>query len=252
MLNGIDKLRRFRAVIEYDGAAYNGFQLQAESPTVQGEVEKAIARFSGQPATVLAAGRTDSGVHACGQVIAFDLAWGHELQALKRALNANLPDDIAALQLDEVGNDFHPRYSARRRCYKYQIWNEQIRSPTRRSYCWHVSRPLDVEKMNAAAALILGAHDFATFGQPISGTNTIREVYSANWRADGKMLVFEIVANAYLYRMVRSLVGSMKAVGEGAWTVDRFKTVLEAGNRDLAGQTAPAHGLFLASVDYDE
>ena len=252
MLEGNEKPRRFRAVVEYDGAAYHGFQRQAELPSVQGELEQAIARFSRQKASVLGAGRTDSGVHAHGQVIAFDLVWNHELQALQRALNANLPADIVAVRLDEVGSDFHPRYSARRRRYRYQIWNGQIRSPLRKQYSWHVFRPLDLTAMNAAAVAVEGEHDFATFGQPTSGDSTIREVFSAKWHRDGKMLVFKIEANAFLYRMVRSLVGSMKAVGEGAWTVSKFKSALEAGDRDLAGQTAPAHGLFLASVEYDE
>jgi tRNA pseudouridine38-40 synthase len=215
VLEGSKKPRRFRAVIEYDGSAYHGFQRQLELPTVQAEVEQAITRFSGQDATVLGAGRTDSGVHACGQVIAFD-------------------------------------YSAKRRSYRYQIWNGSTRSPLRHSRSWHVARPLSLARMNEAAAVIRGVHDFATFGQPTSGQSTVRHVFAAQWRAEGEMTIFEIEANAFLYRMVRSLVGSMKAVGEGAWSVEQFRSALEAADRDSAGQTAPAHALFLVSVRYDE
>jgi tRNA pseudouridine38-40 synthase len=252
VLEGSEKLKRFRAVIEYDGTAYHGFQRQLEMPSVQGELEQAIARFSGQHAVVLGAGRTDSGVHAFGQVIAFDLIWIHEVEALKRALNANLPFDIAAIRLEEVENEFHPRYDAKRRRYRYQIWNGWTRSPLRHRQSWHVVRPLNMARMNRAAAVLEGVHDFATFGQPTSGHSTIRQVFSAVWRTEGKMLIFEIEANAFLYRMVRSLVGSMKAVGEGTWSVDRFKSAFESGDRDSAGQTAPAHGLFLTYVDYGE
>lgn len=252
MLEGSEKPKRFRAVVEYDGSAYHGFQRQLDLPTVQSELEQAIARFTGQDTTVLGAGRTDSGVHACGQVIAFDLTWTHEVEALKRALNANLPFDIAASRLDEVETGFHPRYSAKRRRYRYQIWNESTRSPLWHSRSWHVARPLDLAKMNEAATLIRGAHDFATFGQPTSGQSTVRQVFDAHWRAEGKIIIFEIEANAFLYRMVRSLVGSMKTVGEGAWSVNNFRSALEAADRDSAGQTAPAHALFLVSVDYGE
>lgn len=252
MLEGSEKPKRFRAVIEYDGSAYHGFQRQLELPTVQSELERAIARVSGQEATVLGAGRTDSGVHAYGQVIAFDLTWTHEADALRRALNANLPTDIAASRLDEVETEFHPRYSAKRRRYRYHIWNGLTRSPLRQRQSWHVARPLDLGRMNEAANIIRGAHDFATFGQPTSGQNTVRQVFTARWRTEGKLVVFEIEANAFLYRMVRSLVGSMKAVGEGAWSVENFKSALEAADRDSAGQTAPAHALFLVFVDYGE
>lgn len=252
VLEGNERLRRFRAVIEYDGSAYHGFQRQLEQPTVQGELEQAIARFSGQEATVLGAGRTDSGVHAFGQVITFDLSWVHGVEALQRALNAKLPIDIAAIRLDEVDQKFHPRFSATRRLYRYQIWNGRYRSPLRHRQSWHVIRPLDLTKMNLAATVLEGVHDFATFGQPTTGQSTIREVFSAKWRAEGNMRIFEIEANAFLYRMVRSLVGSMKAVGEGAWSANKFKSALGAGDRDLAGQTAPARGLFLEAVKFDE
>jgi len=240
----------YRALVEYDGAAYCGFQRQRNQPTIQGQLERAILDVAGQDATVIGAGRTDSGVHAKGQVIAFEIDWRHEHQALERAINANLPSDIAIRELEIAPEKFHPRFDARRRMYTYRIYNGPVRSPLERRWSWYVSRQLDVEKMNRAAEAIVGEHDFATFGQPPQGRNTRREVSSAQWRFEGELLLFEIEANAFLYRMVRSLVGSMKSVGEGRWTVGDFKSAMMKRDRSLAAQTAPPQGLCLMSVTY--
>lgn len=242
---------RLRAKIEYDGSAYQGFQKQLERPTIQGELERAIESISGNSATIIGAGRTDSGVHALGQVISFELSWRHGLSALQRAINANLPDDIAVRSMAEVDDSFHPRYSAKGRWYRYTIYNEPVRSPLRRRRSWHVKRPLDVMSMDQAASYIVGKHDFATFGKPPKGDNTVREVFRANWRRDNDVINFDIEANAFLYRMVRSLVGTFKAVGEGAWTVEEFIVAMAACDRNHAGQTAPACGLCLMSVTYE-
>ena len=241
---------RYKALVAYDGTAYNGFQRQLDQPTIQGELEQAIHIIFRQPVTVIGAGRTDSGVHALGQVVAFDLDWPHGVEALLRALNVNLPDDIAIQELTEAQSDFHPRFDARRRAYVYNIYNYSVRHPQYRYQSWHVSRPLNLERMNEAAVSILGEHDFATFGQPPQGENTTRYVYSAEWRLKEPFLTFTIEANAFLYRMVRSLVGSMKMVGEGTWTVEAFVDALAAKDRSQAGQTAPPQGLFLQSVTY--
>ena len=207
---------RYRAQVEYDGTAYFGFQRQREEqPTIQGELEKAISRLSGQKVTVLGAGRTDSGVHAWGQVIAFDLEWRHDEDALLRAMNAHLPPDIAIQTVVVAAASFHPRYDARRRAYEYVIYNAPVRSAHRRQRAWQVSWPLDVERMNDAAAVLIGSHDFATFGQPPAGENTVRHVYRAEWQRQDTELIFFIEANAFLYRMVRSLVGTLVEVGNG-------------------------------------
>lgn len=244
--------RRYRAVVEYDGAAYAGFQRQANQPTVQSALEQAIERTTGQNVVVLGSGRTDAGVHARGQAIAFDVAWRHGVEALQRALNARLPADISILSLAITKEDFHPRFDACKRTYLYTINNEPVRSPLHRRASWHVRRPLDLAAMNEAASALVGVHDFGTFGRPPKGENTVRQVYEAFWRRQRALLLFQITANAFLYRMVRSLVGSMKLVGEGTWTASDFVAALEACDRSRAGTTAPPHGLTLLSVTYDE
>ena len=246
-------MRRYKALIEYDGTAYFGFQRQRqEHSTIQGELENALNNLAQQPITILGAGRTDSGVHAIGQTISFDLDWQHDLKALQRAINANLPADIVVLQLNQVSSTFHPRFDARSRAYTYRIYNGPVRKPIRRLYSWHVRQPLDVGKMNQAAQQLLGRHDFATFGQPPQGENTEREVFLARWRRDDEFVLFDIEANAFLYRMVRSLVGSLKLVGDGAWTVEDFGRAFRSCKRSLSGMVAPPQGLCLVSVTYED
>lgn len=242
---------RYQAIIEYDGTAYCGFQKQLTGPSIQQELEHAIRLISGEETTVIGAGRTDSGVHATGQVVAFDLEWPHGPKTLWRALNANLPADIAAVRLSETKEDFHPRFDAIKRTYNYYIYNEPVRSPLYRRTSWHVSQQLDIGRMNLAASAIVGEHDFATFGRPPQGNNSVRQVFQAEWNRNESLLIFTIEANAFLYRMVRSLVGCLKAVGEGTWTVERFIATLNARDRDWAAQTAPPHALFLTSVIYE-
>ncbi len=168
-----------------------------------------------------------------------------------RALNANLPQDIAIVKLTEGPPGFHPRFDARRRTYEYHVLQSPIRQPLLRKRAWHVMETLDVAHMNAAAARLPGTQDFATFGRAPVGDNTMREVFEAWWRRDGKLLVFRISANAFLFRMVRSLVGSLKAVGDGRWSVDDFAAALEARDRRRSASAAPAHGLYLFSVEYE-
>lgn len=210
-----------------------------------------LGDIAASPVTITGAGRTDSGVHALGQVVSFDIAWRHDEEALLRATNANLPDDIAFSDVSAAAPSFHPRFDARRRLYQYHVYNRPERNPLRRRYSWHVRRQLDLQAMNAAAATICGTHDFATFGQPPQGENTVRQVFRAAWREEGRCLVFDIEGNAFLYRMVRSIVGALRAVGHGEWTVRDFVAVFQAADRSLAAATAPAHGLVLASISYD-
>lgn len=249
--------KTFRAVIAYDGTAYYGFQRQREGqPTIQSELERVLQLIVREPVTVAGAGRTDRGVHALGQVISFTIFWQHDDNALWRAVNANLPKDIAVLQLEAwfptCGWEptFHPRYDARRRAYEYKIVNTAVRNPLERNRSWHVKQLLDVELMNEAAALLVGTHDFATFGQPPKGTNTVREVFAAQWVRQQEWLTFRIQANAFLQRMVRSIVGSLKMVGAGDWTIAHFATALQACDRSRSAMVAPPHGLYLVSVEY--
>ena len=244
---------RYRALVAYDGTAYVGFQRQRPGHiTIQGELERVISQLAQHPTTIIGAGRTDSGVHALGQTICFDMDWRHSSQALENAINVNLPADIAVYQLSHAAPTFHPRYDARRRAYRYVIYNEPVRQPLLRHYSWHVKRPLDVEAMNEAAALLPGVQDFATFGRPPQGNNTVRELFTAFWQREEPLLVFTIEANAFLYRMVRSIVGSLKAVGEGRWRVTDFQEALAAADRSRCAAVAPPQGLTLASVTYTE
>ena len=242
----------YAALIAYDGTEYYGFQRQVESqPTIQSAIENVLSQLARQPVTLLGSGRTDSGVHAVGQVITFSLAWQHSSADLQRALNANLPEDIAILQLKQVPSSFHPRFDAIRRAYVYSVYNGPVRHPLKRRYTWQVVRPLNEEKMNQAAQSLLGTHDFATFGQPPQGSNTVRELFVARWTRSGNDLQFRIEANAFLYRMVRSIVGSLKLVGEGAWTIEEFVKAFEAKSRDVCGTVAPPQGLQLVSITYE-
>ena len=244
-------VKRYRATVEYDGSEFHGFQRQGRGErTVQEELEAAIQVVTGRSVTAIGAGRTDTGVHARGQVVAFDIEWRHEELALERALNANLPSDIAVREIMYVNQGFHPRFDARRRTYQYTINNCKYPSPLLRRTSWHWPRPLDLAAMNMAGKLLVGKRDFAAFGQPPVGENTVREVFRSEWRRENDLLNYQIEANAFLYRMVRSIVGSLCQVGGGAWSVERFANTLAAADRALAGPTAPPQGLCLLAVSY--
>lgn len=247
---------RYRATVEYDGTDFQGFQIQAQGLTVQGELEKAIERVAQRQVRVLGAGRTDTGVHASGQVIAFDVSWRHTTQDLHRALNAVLPIDIAIRDLTATHPTFHPRFDARWRRYRYIILNQPVRSPLWARYAHHVSESLDVGMMREAGRRLIGHHDFAAFGKPTQGDSTVREVMQAEWFVEyskgieGKLLTFEITANAFLYRMVRNVVGTLLRVGRGELAPDGVMALLETGDRAAAGPPAPACGLCLVRVEY--
>jgi tRNA pseudouridine38-40 synthase len=249
--------RRYRATVAYDGTRYHGFQVQANAePTIQGRLEAALERIGGVPpgSRVMGAGRTDAGVHATGQVIAFDLAWRHGLTDLRNALNANLPADIAIWEVAEARPGFHPRYDALSRCYAYDLF-EWDRPHPLLGRAWQVQGALDVAAIRLAVRALPGEHDFAAFGQPPQGENSLRNVLRAEWietgnPTGGKQHQFVIEANAFLYRMVRSIVGTLVEVGMGRMTPDEFRGILAACNRSLAGPSAPPHGLTLIEVKY--
>jgi tRNA pseudouridine38-40 synthase len=249
---------RYRATVEYFGTDFHGFQVQAQGRTVQGELETAIERVTQTQVRVLGAGRTDAGVHASGQVIAFDVAWRHTTQALHRALNAVLPVDVAIRQLTTTRPTFHPRFDAKCRRYRYAVLNQPIRSPLWARYAYHVSEPLNVEAMREASRWLIGSHDFAAFGKPTYGESTVRHVMQAEWFVEhlkgieGKFLTFEITANAFLYRMVRNVVGTLLRVGRGGLTPVEVPALLEARDRAAVGPPAPACGLYLVEVEYGD
>jgi len=241
---------RVRLVVAYDGTNYSGFQRQVDVPTVQAALETALTQVSQEKITIWMAGRTDAGVHAVGQVIAFDTTWRHSLNDLQRALNAVLPADIAVSEREEVTADFHPRYDARSRRYRYTLYNAPVRSPLERLYSLHVPVPLDVAAMRQAARTLMGEQDFAAFGQPPQGKITVRRVSMVDWREDPPWLTFDIEGNAFLYRMVRSIVGTLLQVGRGKMSVEEFTMVLKSRDRSQAGPTALPHGLCLMEVKY--
>jgi tRNA pseudouridine38-40 synthase len=241
---------RFWAQVEYDGTDLAGFQLQTQERTVQGEIERALREVIGVETRVIGAGRTDSGVHARGQVIAFDAEWRHELTDLHRALNAVLATDVAIVQVGVAQEGFHPRFDAVCRTYRYTLLTQPWRSPLNRRTAWQVPYQLDMDRMAQASRCLIGTHDFSTFGRPPQGENAVRTVRQAEWRADHDFLIFDITANAFLYHMVRSLVGSLVLVGSGQLSVDEFEAMLLAGDSSRVKQLAPAHGLCLMRVDY--
>jgi len=242
------------ATVEYDGTDYHGFQLQPNRATIQGELERALERITQQGVRVNGAGRTDAGVHARGQVISFQVSWRHPLGDLHRALNAVLPADVAIRDLAAADERFHARFSARSRTYVYTVYNNTVRSPLLARFAHHVPSPLNVEAMTEAAAELVGFHDMAAFGQPPTGTQTVRCVYQAGWRPGSRpgLIEFEIQANAFLRGMVRRIVGSLLQVGSGMLTRDEFVALL--ASRDLArcGVRAPACGLCLERVSYQD
>jgi tRNA pseudouridine38-40 synthase len=242
---------RVKAVLAYDGTNYHGFQRQAPEaePTIQGEVEAALKRLE-QAGTVWGAGRTDSGVHASGQVIAFDVNWSHGLVDLHRALNAVLPGDIAVLELEQVADSFHPRFDALSREYRYRLYSTLVRQPLWDRYEWHVPPELALADMQRAATRLIGEHDFATFGQPTAGDSTIRNMLRAEVAVSDMHISIDLQANGFLYRMVRRIVGALVQVGRGELSEQDFVEILVAADPNRANQTAPANGLCLTRVNY--
>jgi tRNA pseudouridine38-40 synthase len=244
-------VRRVAFTVAYDGTRYQGFQIQRAQPTIQGELEAALLRLTGQASRLVGAGRTDTGVHAVGQVAACAIPDKWTLADLQRALNAVLPPDIAVLEMAEAPAGFHPRYSAHSRTYRYRVWNAPVRSPVERLYSLHVPRPLDVADMNAACEPLVGTHDFATFGSPVGRSpSTIRYIYRAEWSQQGPLVCFDIEANAFLRRMVRGLVGTLLLVGLGRLTPADVAELLAVRTRSESAPSAPAHGLWLMKVTY--
>jgi len=252
----------FRATVAYDGTDFQGFQLQARGRTVQGELETVLSRLTGLEDRVVGSGRTDAGVHARGQVIGFNADWRHSRADLHRAMNALLPSDVAVTALEEAPPGWHPRFSARWRHYRYSLLCGPWRSPLERRYSHHTARPMDLALLQAASDVLVGQHDFASFGQPMSrGQTTVRVIMSATWtapvaegavsaQAQDTRLQFDVVGNAFLRGMVRSLVGAMLKVGANDWTVAHLIEVLDLRDRALAAPPAPACGLCLMHVEY--
>jgi len=240
---------RLLAIVEYDGTDFKGFQVQGRKRTVQGELESALRQITGEKIRVTGAGRTDTGVHAAGQGVHFDTAWKRTPQVLQRALNAVLPTDIVIRQVAPVTPDFSARFSARSRTYRYTILNQPVRAPLAERYALIVPAALDADAMDAAARCLIGKQDFGAFGTPPRGENTVREMYHVEVRREQARVVIDLEANAFLYRMVRRIVGTLLMVGKSALSVAEFREVLEKKRR--AGESVPPHGLCLIAVNYE-
>ena len=236
---------RYRARVEYDGTDFSGFQLQAGTRTVQGELEAALERITGARQPVDAAGRTDAGVHASGQVIAFTYRGRLSAAELGRALEALLPDDVAIRDVRRAASTFHPRYAARYREYRYTVWNGP-RSPLRERFALGVRVPLDTAAMARAGSVLVGRHDFRAFGA--ADRSTIRTVHAVRVRRQGPLVTIDVRADSFLRGMVRRIAAVLLEVGRGKMDEAAVAAALAAGTPALHGATAPAKGLSLRRV----
>lgn len=248
-------MARYQVIIAYDGTDFCGFQRQGKSRTVQAEFEKALRCIGWQGRTIYAAGRTDAGVHAKGQVIAFDLEWQHGVEVLGKAINANLPADVAVVSVRVAADHFHPRFAACGRTYLYTVYCQPQRNPLLERYAWRVDPPAALELLEEASALLVGKHDFAAFGSsPRKGGSTVREIFHASWGSVSEQensFQFVVHANAFLYHMVRRMVFLQVLVGQGRLEMGAFAAGIFEG-RQLVPGLAPPQGLVLSKVSYDE
>ena len=244
-------MARYQIILAYDGTHFLGSQRQAGSRTVQVELEKALCKIGWKGTSILLAGRTDTGTHASGQVAAFDLDWSHGVTRLQEALNSHLPQDMAVREARMAREDFHPRFEAVSRRYCYRLFCSPVRDPLKERYAWRVWP--QVSDLTPLAAIWSGTHDFGSFGSPMrTGGSTVRTVLSAQWRKEAGGWLFEIEANAFLYRMVRRLVFVQVCVGQGRLKEEVVRRALEESPiaTELPAGLAPACGLTLVEVRY--
>jgi len=244
------EVRTIKAVVEYDGTRYAGFQQQPHLLTIQGEMERALREVTQEEAKIVGAGRTDAGVHAGGQVVHFLTGWKRSLEELHRAFNAVLSPDIAIREMTVAMPDFHARFSAVTRAYRYTILNQPVRSPLEARYAHHYEHHLDAAAMGQALEYLVGTHDFASFGQPTQGESTLRDVLRVSCSREGNHIHVDLTANAFLRHMARAIVGTLLLVGRGVLHAEDMKAILAAKDRSQAGPPAPAHGLCLVRVNY--
>ena len=248
---GCPDVRRFKLVLEYEGTAYHGWQVQPGLPTVQGILQDTLARIAGAPVQVTGAGRTDAGVHALGQVASFTADLRLDTRTLRRALNASLPTDIVVCRAEEAPEDFDARRSARSKTYRYSILRRDYPSAWFARHTLYVAAPIDADAMAEATRVVIGTHDFSAFrAGTCTATTPVRTVLDAVWRAEGDLLHFEITGNAFLQHMVRILVGTFLEVGRGRRAPAQIAEILAARDRRRAGKTVPPHGLCLVQVRY--
>jgi tRNA pseudouridine38-40 synthase len=245
-------MRRIKLVLEYCGTRYHGWQVQPNALSVQECLEHPLTQMTNGPVRVHAAGRTDAGVHALGQVVHFDTTSAMPLPALQRGLNSLLPDDIAVLQVTEVPMDFHARYAARQKTYAYVVHNHPVRSAFAAPYTWYVPQPLDVPAMRTAAQVLVGRHDFSAFrAASCAARSPVRCVSRVAVKRRAARVFFVLCADGFLQHMVRNIVGTLVDIGRGKIPAEAMAAILQSRQRQLAGPTAPPQGLCLVRVHYD-
>ncbi len=255
-------MRRFKITLQYDGTRYNGWQIQRNGITIQGLIEDVIYRITRQRIKVIAAGRTDAGVHAIAQVAAFSIESSLTTEIFMAAMNAYLPRDIRVMSVEDVPLDFHPRYDAVGKRYFYLILNSHMSSVFLENFTWRIAEPLDIEAMKMASVYLTGEHDFSSFRASKCGAKTavrymanidIQAIESIGFMTvslHGPVIKVSMEANAFLRHMVRNIVGTLVEVGRGRIKPDTVKEILELKDRRLSGPTAPAKGLFLERICY--
>lgn len=244
-------MKRIKLTIAYDGTNYCGWQIQPNGITIEEVINKALTKLTGESIQVIGASRTDSGVHAMGNVAVFDTESSIPAEKIAMALNQRLPEDIVVVQSEEVPLTFHPRYCDCSKTYEYHIINTRIPIPTKRTTNYFVSYVLDIDKMRQAASYLVGEHDFVSFCNIRTDVeNTVRRIYVLDILTDGDEITIRITGNGFLYNMVRIIVGTLIRVGRGFYEPEKVKEILEAKDRRVAGVTAPAHGLMLTKIEY--
>jgi tRNA pseudouridine38-40 synthase len=243
---------RYRLTIEYDGAPFAGWQIQADRLTVQGVLTDAVAALTGERVRVQGAGRTDAGVHAVAQVAHFDASRAWEPDTVRDALNAHLrPHPVAVLAAERVADDFNARMSARKRHYRYVIINRRADLALERGRAWRIPRKLDEAAMHAAAQRLVGKHDFTTFrSSECRAKSPVKTLDQLDVSREGDRVLVVASARSFLHNQVRSMVGSLVMAGDGRWSADDLSRVLEARDRTMCGQVAPPDGLYLVRVEY--
>lgn len=245
-------MRRVRLIVAYDGTNYCGWQIQPNGITVEEVLNREISRLTKEDIHIIGASRTDSGVHALGNVAVFDTVSSIPPERMAYAVNQRMPEDIVIVKSDEVASDWHPRYQDEiTKTYEYHIYNAPVPNPLKRNYSAFVSFSMDVEKMCEGAEYLVGEHDFVSFCNIRTNvTDTVRTVQSITITQDGADIVIRITGNGFLYNMVRIIAGTLIRVGRGFYTPEKVKEILEAKKRTAAGVTAPAAGLVLVKIDY--
>ncbi len=246
-------MKRIRLIVAYDGTNYSGWQIQKNSNTIEAELNKALSTLTGETIEVDGASRTDAGVHADGNVAVFDTNSPIPAEKFAKALNGRLPDDIVVVKSEEVDGEWHPRFAESTKTYEYRILNRDMPDPLKRNYTAHIYGELDVRKMQEGASYLVGEHDFASFCSAGSQVKTtVREIYSVDVKRHGDEIKITVSGAGFLYNMVRIIVGTLVDVGFGKIEPSEVQKILEAEDRSVAGQTAPAQGLKLVEIKYGE